>query len=59
MWRSLSGIASLALLARAEERSVPITSSPPKDVSDVLAQDWQSYSIEFAFFADYAGARFN
>jgi hypothetical protein len=42
-------------LAASVTTSVPVLLSPPQSASTPIAGNFQSFSIEFAFWADFAG----
>lgn len=55
MWYNIIPLASLVLLAHAGPTSKPHRIPTPSVDSEIVANDLQSFSIEFAFFPDYAG----
>ena len=46
------GVASATIVARS---SFPLSSRPPSDIAAALPEAFVSFSIELAFFPDYAG----
>lgn len=48
----LLGVASAAIIARS---TFPVSSKPPSGISAALPEAFVSFSIELAFFPDYAG----
>lgn len=55
MWDNIIPLASLVLFAYAGPTSKPHSIPTPGADSEIVANDLQSFSIEFAFFPDYAG----
>jgi hypothetical protein len=48
----LLGVASATIVARS---TFPVSSRPPSDIAAALPEAFVSFSIELAFFPDYAG----
>jgi len=51
---SVLALAGLAQLASAAT-PIPVSSAPPTGASEPIPESFVSYSIEFAFFPDFAG----